>query len=521
MDERVVLSNLLAAPVFDAVAASATQVNLTWHRVAGATAYSIDEWINGSWVLIASMGAHSNSCVVNGLAPNTAYNLRMGASRDAHTVWAQQKTVTTFAAPPSAPPFLIFQVSTTQIAVCWAPVSGATLYIVGVDVNNAWRFAVVSGSSNSYVVSGLAPNAAYLFDVAAYNTQGMTFGRPEVGVTNPQWWVYDHPDSLGSYAPVYGSLFGPGGPSFLDVQQGECGDCWFLASLAEVAARDPADIANMFTYICTTVENTGQGLAVVNVYNVRFFDSSGKAEYVTVDTELPSSANGGYCYYDHPANGILWPALAEKAYVEANKLGYVTTQFVGYDTYLALWGGDPAWALQAITGKPANDYSINPADVANAWNAGALVVICTGNSPASSYIVPDHCYAVVAHDSSCGEFGVYNPWGVNLSTGWALGTYNGHQVYGLFWADGNFLSQNYDMESFGVGMGVIQISTNDNDVLLGVYPIDSVGQHLGNKQIKRAEHAQPDDIQKQLLRDVAMERVEQSLHLSRGASMSR
>jgi Calpain family cysteine protease len=204
--------------------------------------------------------------------------------------------------------------------------------------------------------------------------------------------VFNHADAVGTYARVKGSLFGPNGPQYLDVRQGGLGDCWLLASLAEVAARDPSDIRSMFTYDGTTSENG----VVVQLYIVSFFDSSGKAEYVAVDTELPEGGN----YYDCPVNGVLWVALAEKAYVQANRQGFVTTNYVGYDSYLALNGGDPSWAMQAITGKPAYDYNIDPANIAIAWNAGDLVVICTGNSTASPYILPDHCYAVVDYNPS-------------------------------------------------------------------------------------------------------------------------
>ena len=73
-----------------------------------------------------------------------------------------------------------------------------------------------------------------------------------------------------------------------------------MASLAEVAARDPADIRNMFTAAGTTVENG----ATVGLYKVRFFNSAGVAEYVTVDTELPS----GGAYYDQaPTASCGWP----------------------------------------------------------------------------------------------------------------------------------------------------------------------------------------------------------------------
>src|SRR5262249_16875617 len=139
--------------------------------------------------------------------------------------------------------------------------------------------------------------------------------------------------------------------------------------------------------------------------------------------------------------------LAEKAYVEANAIGLVTSSHVGTDSYDALNNGYPSWALQAITGKSAGDYGFNSGDVASAWNAGKLVVLNTAG-PASSYIVGGHSYALVGYNPSSGIFDVFNPWGTD-SSGWAPG-YSG-KVYGLFWADANFLSANFSGQSVGSG----------------------------------------------------------------------
>jgi hypothetical protein len=260
-----------------------------------------------------------------------------------------------------------------------------------------------------------------------------------------------HPLADTTYSPASGTLFGPAGPSYLDVQQGAVGDCWLMASLAETAARVPADITGMFVYDGTTVENG----STVGVYSVRFYNSSGVAQYVTVDTELPS----GGTYYDHPVGGpgavngsaspVLWVALAEKAYAEANGVGSVTSSNVYSNTYAALNSGWPEWALQAITGNSTTPhYAINPSDVAGAWNAGELVVLCT-NTPADSHIVGSHCYALVNYDPSNDlPFKVFNAWGTD-SNGWAPNTNN--TIYGLFIANDAFLSQNFSSQSFGWG----------------------------------------------------------------------
>jgi hypothetical protein len=250
-----------------------------------------------------------------------------------------------------------------------------------------------------------------------------------------------------TYSPANGTLFGAGGPSYLDVRQGAAGDCWLMASLAETADRVPADIQGMFIFDGTTVENG----STVGVYSVRFYNSNGEAQYFTVDTELPGA--GGI--YDHPVNGVLWAALAEKAYAEASAVGFVTSGWDYSNTYasLSLSGGWPEYALPAITGNSATaHYAINPSDVASAWNAGELVVLCTPQTAgpnASPYIVSNHCYALVNYDPSSGlPYEVYNPWGT-ASNGWVNGVVNG--TYGLFNADADFLSANFSSQAFGVG----------------------------------------------------------------------
>jgi hypothetical protein len=252
----------------------------------------------------------------------------------------------------------------------------------------------------------------------------------------------DHPAASAAYSPIArGTLFGANGPSYRDVEQGALGDCWLLASLAEVAAREPADIQNMFTYNGTAIENG----SMVGIYTVRLFDNAGAAHKIIVDTELPA----GGTYYDHVVNGVLWVALAEKAYAQANGAAYVTTQHVGSDSYSAMDFGNASWALQAITGKSASGFSINPSDIAADWNAGQLIVLGTPDGPSSGYIVSDHYYALVGYDpSSSTPFSVFNPWGTD-SSGWAPGYYHGHTVYGLFSADDVFLSKNFAEESVG------------------------------------------------------------------------
>jgi hypothetical protein len=257
------------------------------------------------------------------------------------------------------------------------------------------------------------------------------------------------PATAAAYAPAPASapLFNSGGPSYLDVRQGDVGDCWLMAALAEVAARAPHDIVNMFTYDGTIVD---QG-STVGLYTVRLYTTAGTPISMPVDTLLP---NGGQ-YYAHVANDLgtqaLWVALAEKAYAQANTLGGVASNFEFQDNYGALEGGDAAWALQAITGNTVTDQGV-ALDTLSATLSIPTGLACAGtpkNGSPSPYIVEDHCYAVINYNpASNTPYEVFNPWGIDAS-GWAPGLDN--QTYGVFWANGAFLQQNFSGMSSTVG----------------------------------------------------------------------
>ena len=218
------------------------------------------------------------------------------------------------------------------------------------------------------------------------------------------WFEGDGPlaDVGTGMTPVNLPLFGPSGPLYTDVYQTQLGDCTLMASLAEVAARDPQAIVNMF-------QNNGDG-----TYTVRFFDN-GKPVYVTVNTELPDGGN----IYDRPVDD-LWAALAEKAVVELNESGWLQTVDPGSNSYAAIGSGNAgttAAYLSAITGDSPSQISINPSDAAAAWNAGELVVLGVTGPGDPKLIVGQHAYAMVGYDaSSSTPFELFNPWGVNGGT---------------------------------------------------------------------------------------------------------
>ena len=175
----------------------------------------------------------------------------------------------------------------------------------------------------------------------------------------------------------------------------------------------------MFTYDGTTVDNG----ATVGLYTVRFFNTSGSAVYVQVDTELPSGGE----YYDHVDNDLgtqaLWVALAEKAYAEANGLGYVTTASRRPGLLRRPERRRPVVGVASHHREARERLQHQPHQHRQPTGTRATSSCCATGSPSSSSIVGDHCYAVVGYNAASSKpFELFNPWGTD-SSGWAPGEY--------------------------------------------------------------------------------------------------
>ena len=237
-----------------------------------------------------------------------------------------------------------------------AKVAIATNYAVEVYYGGVWNQygGEVAPNVLSEVVTGLNPGTTYYFDVLWYSGQNaireevIPFAVTSLPIFNSGVM---HPVAPGNYQAVDGVLFGSGGPKYADVQQNTLGDCWLLASLAETAAKDPALITNMFTYLGWWSENG----VPTQLYDVRLNEYSvqGSIAYGTgvvctelVDTEF--DVYQGQFYGASIFGGIEWVALAEKAYVQAASQGYVLNSYGKTnapcpDNYGDVVGGSPAW----------------------------------------------------------------------------------------------------------------------------------------------------------------------------------
>jgi hypothetical protein len=165
--------------------------------------------------------------------------------------------------------------SASQINLAWNAVPSATRFLVEewipgdtVELPNgsvkqtrgAWTQLPAPGNgSTSDAVTGLDYNTSYTFRVGAENAAGTTWSNSASAMTGI---LVDHPAASTAYANVSGTLWGPTNePSYLDVRQGTQGDCGLMASLAEVAYRDPLLRRNQQPIHLHLVERGSRGIA--------------------------------------------------------------------------------------------------------------------------------------------------------------------------------------------------------------------------------------------------------------------
>jgi hypothetical protein len=147
------------------------------------------------------------------------------------------------------------------------------------------------------------------------------------------------------YEEYKGSLWGKEGPKPDDIHQGYIGDCYLMAAMGAVVARNPGAIKTLFSPQAPDAKSYQVTLHVRG--------AGGKFEKVSfaVDTKLPTqpSSPQNPAYANNGNIGApLWPALLEKAY--AMMLGgYAKTGE----------GGSPGDAMEAIAGT-AQDQEAMP-----------------------------------------------------------------------------------------------------------------------------------------------------------------
>jgi hypothetical protein len=284
LDERILPSGAPAAPMFTAAAASASQINLVWNAVYGASGYLVDEWTGSAWIQVANLGSGSTSIAINGLSAGTTYYFDLAAYNVWGTSWAPYQGATTFAslAPPAAPSFTASAVSSTQINLAWNAVSGANGYVVDELINGAWtQISSLGSGSTSIAINGLSAGTTYYFDLAASNAAGTSWASAQgattlkqTAVTNPIWSGY---------------VIDPG--SSVNV----IGGSWVLPAASSTGA-------NSITSIWLGID--GYGGSTVEQIGVTWSPSTGYYAWVEFYGDARGQSLGKY-YYETTLNSII------------------------------------------------------------------------------------------------------------------------------------------------------------------------------------------------------------------------
>ncbi len=269
-------------------------------------------------------------------------------------------------------------------------------------------------------------------------------GKWFLGTDRPLAKNYDRSETFG-YKAVVGELF-VDGVDVTDINQGEVGDCYFMAGLGAVAVQDEGRIENMFT-------DNGDG-----TFTVRFF-RDGVAEFVTVDRSLPVRvggkagpdtlvfANNGQAAYSTtellmrvgtpaqpPRTLELWVALAEKAYAQVNESGWLGIERDGTNSYHGVgdqispnfWDGEISngdglnggfgdAAMRHIAGvsTTVNTFWFTTfAELRQVFDSGKAITFATKQD--LSEVVPvigGHEYIVTGYNAVKQTITLRNPWG--------------------------------------------------------------------------------------------------------------
>ena len=194
-----------------------------------------------------------------------------------------------------------------------------------------------------------------------------------------------------------------GGLSIDDVTQGFAPTCWFHASLASVAEREPAALSSRISYV-------GRHTYRVFLYNPDY--SLGHQ-----DVFFNGDVNSAEMLNLKPGQeGEFWTVIWQRAYLQSRGLSISDPP-----------GGWPTDALLAMTGRTSYEYWVGPAGILQASDltrimgqlaAGKNVVACTWGTFddfCSPRLAANHCYTVLSvhYDAAVGDYVVTlrNPWG--------------------------------------------------------------------------------------------------------------
>lgn len=152
---------------------SATQIDLDWTGVTGATGYRVERSTNNStWVAIATLGANETDYESSAMASGTRFYFRVialsGVGNSAATASVNNYTRT------AAPGTITGTPTAAAITLAWTNVSGETGYKIerSLDGEEWTQIATTALNVATYSNTLLTANTSYSYRVKAYNAGG-------------------------------------------------------------------------------------------------------------------------------------------------------------------------------------------------------------------------------------------------------------------------------------------------------------------------------------------------------------
>ena len=194
-------------------------VSLSWAASAGASAYwfCIDTSNDNACTNWVNNGT-SISKLKGGLSQNTTYYWQVRAVNGAGTTYPDGSATSFWSFTTGTLPGAFGKISPASGAldlrldptISWAPSAGATSYWVCYDTSNDNQCSnwVNNGTSSNRLLSGLAQNTTYYWQVRAKNAIGVTYAN---GIASAYWNFKSgvKPASFGKTTPVNGATSQP------------------------------------------------------------------------------------------------------------------------------------------------------------------------------------------------------------------------------------------------------------------------------------------------------------------------
>jgi Calpain family cysteine protease len=226
------------------------------------------------------------------------------------------------------------------------------------------------------------------------------------------------------------NLFADGLPYLETIHQGKLGNCFCLAPLGAMVARDPAQVAAMF--VAETNGNfcvhLGKKMVEVAPPSDAEIAMSSSNEHEGIWVNLYEKAVGTARNDDRPENERLDSPL--DALARGGSAGTMLAYITGHEMQRF------SFKFAKIPASATNDISAKLAELREKLRAATAekrLMTCGTIKPATPDLTPNHAYAVLSYDAAHDAVKLWNPHGQNFTPKAAAGPENGYvTAHGVF-----------------------------------------------------------------------------------------